>query len=276
VVAGWVWRRMSAMEAELTRTVRFCLSATGKLEADAPAENTFAAWPPMRGLGRFYELHVTCRGEVDQRTGYMVNIKQIDHAAREQALPVIAKAAREQGDDVRLGAVLGEVMGAMGGALEVEVRRVCLGLTPTLWCGMEVGDMGHALISQQYEFSAAHRLHVEDLSDAENRRVFGKCNNPSGHGHNYRLEVTVRSAVDHGRIAEVGKVDEIVNEVVVQRFDHKHLNRDTAEFAGVNPSVEHIAKVIYELLEPAMTKAGLEMEQVRVWETSKTVCTYRG
>ena len=137
--------------------------------------------------------------------------------------------------------------------------------------------MNAVIVRQQFEFSAAHRLHVDALSDQENRDVFGKCNNPSGHGHNYRLEVAVTSPSDAGgQICSADQLDKIVNEAAVERLDHKHLNLDVDEFQDMNPSVENIAKVIHTWLVPALESQGLSLEEVSVWETGKTVCTYRG
>ena len=132
-------------------------------------------------------------------------------------------------------------------------------------------------ISQQFEFAAAHRLHCADLSEAENRRVFGKCNNPHGHGHNYRLEVAVSVPMPaEGQWAGFGLPDleRIVGERVVERFDHTHLNLDTPEFARLNPSVENIARVCHDLLADPIAAAGAALDHVTVWETEKTSCTY--
>jgi len=137
--------------------------------------------------------------------------------------------------------------------------------------------MDRVILRQQYEFAAAHRLHVDELSDEENRAVFGKCNNPSGHGHNYRLEVAVAAPIDaEGRILDVELLDAVVDQTVIERYDHKHLSVDVPEFAGRNSSVEHIAQSIYRLLLDPIAGLGAALEEVRVWETSKTVCVYRG
>ncbi len=135
--------------------------------------------------------------------------------------------------------------------------------------------MDRVQISQQFEFAAAHRLHCAELSDEENRRVFGKCNNPSGHGHNYRLEAAVSVPVN-GSAPGFGFADlaRLVDEQVLQRFDHKHLNLDTDEFAGLNPSVEHIARICHEVLAGPVADAGGRLEYVTVWETEKTACTF--
>jgi 6-pyruvoyltetrahydropterin/6-carboxytetrahydropterin synthase len=266
------------MEAELTRTVRFCLEPDGSLASDRPTSNSFAGWPPMRGLGRYYELHVTCAGPVDPVTGYLVNIKQIDQAVREAVLPRIAEAARRDGG-AAMGRLLQTLLNALHAAMDVpRARRLVFQLTPYHSYAIEDTDMAHLLIAQQYDFSAAHRLHVADLSDRENREVFGKCNNPSGHGHNYCVEVAVRAAVDDtGRALPVEQLDALVDERIIEKFDHKHLNCDLDEFAELNPSVENIAKVIYDTLGPAVrNRLDAELEHVRVWETGKTACLYRG
>ena len=137
---------------------------------------------------------------------------------------------------------------------------------------MQVTAQHQLAISQQFEFSASHRLHVPSISDAENRRVFGKCNNPHGHGHNYRLEVAVAKPLDAP--FSLATLERIVDQSVIQRFDHKHLNLDTTEFASLNPSVENIAKVCFDLLRGPIDAAGGSLQRVKLWETEKTCSTY--
>lgn len=141
--------------------------------------------------------------------------------------------------------------------------------------------MDRVTLRQSYEFSAAHRLHVPSLSDEENRKTFGKCNNPAGHGHNYRVEVAVSCPMDpQGRIMEVAELDDVVHKRVIEKLDHKNLNVDVAEFRELNPSVENIAQVVWNLLAKHIGQAGpadgASLEEISVWETEKTVCTYRG
>ncbi|MEX2213541.1 MAG: 6-carboxytetrahydropterin synthase [Phycisphaeraceae bacterium] len=262
---------------ELTRTVRFCLNADDGI-AGAERSNTFAAWPAMRGLGRYYELQVRCRGEVDPVTGYFINIKAIDSAVRGQVLTDLERIAREQHTtSAPLGHVMRTIMRGLQPALDHTVIEARLQLTPMLSFSIGSTDMDHVLIRQQYEFSAAHRLHVPSLSDQENREIFGKCNNPSGHGHNYRIEVCVRAPIDPaGGTCDVALLDSVVNATAVMKLDHKHLNIDVPEFAAMNPSVEHIAKVIHGWLAPALKDIDVELDEISVWETGKTVCTYRG
>jgi len=275
---------------ELGRTVRFCLNDGLSSREAGPAHNTFSAYPPMRGLGRYYELHVVVRGDADARTGYLMNIKRIDAAVREHAIPVLERAVgdpalrsapfgsepqgRRQGS--ALGGVMRGMLAVLRPALDDAVVALTLALTPYYDLTLRSDDMDSVRISQQYEFSAAHRLHVDALSDAENRAVFGKCNNPAGHGHNYRVKVTVRAPIDDaGRVTPVEKLDALVAAHAIDRLDHKHLNVDVPQFADRNPSVENIARVVWDMLAEPLRAIG-ELEEVGVWETGKTVCTYRG
>ena len=131
-------------------------------------------------------------------------------------------------------------------------------------------------LTQQFEFSAAHRLHSAQMSAQQNHQVFGKCNNPSGHGHNYLLEVAVAGVPDGrtGAVLSLPRFEQTVKERVIDRLDHMHLNTDVAEFHDLNPSVENIACVIWKLLEGHVAPAKLH--RIRVWETAKTCAECTG
>ena len=126
-------------------------------------------------------------------------------------------------------------------------------------------------LSERFEFSAAHRLHSPQLSAQANREVFGKCNNPNGHGHNYELEVVIVGEPDSrtGLIMPVGELQRMVNQRVITLFDHKHLNVDCEEFRNLNPTVENIAQVIFDKLADGLSGA-VRLAAVKVWETPKT------
>jgi len=261
---------------ELTRTVRFTLRGDGVLDTNLPVHNGFAGWPPAAGLGRYYELHVTCAGQPDPQTGYFINIKLIDRAVRENALPLISRFAVE-GRDHQLGELLRQIVNVLDESLNHTTRRVDLQLTPTVSLSMEGHAMDHVSIRQQYEFSAAHRLHVPDLSDDENRTTFGKCNNPAGHGHNYRIEVEVRAPIDEqGRTLDIAALDACVDQQVIEKLDHKNLGVDVPQFQSLNTSVENISRIIYEMLSDPIHQLDAELAHIRVWETGKTSCTYPG
>jgi 6-pyruvoyltetrahydropterin/6-carboxytetrahydropterin synthase len=126
-------------------------------------------------------------------------------------------------------------------------------------------------LGRRYRFSASHRLHSEELSEEENLRVYGKCNNPYGHGHNYVVEVRVSGSVDPatGMIANLGDLDGFVEKEVIEPFDHKLLNEEVAHV----PTTENLCKEIYERLKN-FPKAKLE--SVRVEETSNNTFEYAG
>ena len=122
-------------------------------------------------------------------------------------------------------------------------------------------------ITRKIEFAASHRYHNPALSDAENRRIFGKCNNPHGHGHNYVLEVTVAGEPDArtGMIIDLQELKELLQSEILERMDHRFLNYEVAELKGRIPTTETVAMTIWELLEPKIQRARLH--RVRLYET---------
>ena len=104
-------------------------------------------------------------------------------------------------------------------------------------------------LTRRYRFAASHRLHAEALSEEENRRLYGKCNNPYGHGHDYVLEVTVEGTPDvFGQIADRASLDEMVRSQVLSRLDHMNLNQDVREFKTLVPTTENLASLIEKML----------------------------
>jgi 6-pyruvoyltetrahydropterin/6-carboxytetrahydropterin synthase len=130
-------------------------------------------------------------------------------------------------------------------------------------------------LGRRYKFAASHRLHSAQLSEEENCRVYGKCNNPHGHGHNYVVEVAVSGAVDPatGMIVNLADLDGYVEQEVIEVFDHKSFNEDVPAFREVVPTTENVCKEIYERLKH-FPKAKLE--RVRVEETSNNAFEYAG
>jgi 6-pyruvoyltetrahydropterin/6-carboxytetrahydropterin synthase len=131
-----------------------------------------------------------------------------------------------------------------------------------------------AYLHRRYRFSASHRLHSDQMSDAENRATYGKCNNPHGHGHNYVLQVTVSGQVDeNGMVCNLVDLDECVHREVVTRFDLENLNM-REEFAKAVPTTENLCTVIYDILKREFTQAHLE--EVRLEETMMNSFEYKG
>jgi 6-pyruvoyltetrahydropterin/6-carboxytetrahydropterin synthase len=161
---------------------------------------------------------------------------------------------------------------------QAKLTEVRLHFTPTLSssCHASEHPMSPMIrLSQRFEFSASHRLHRPEFSDEKNLKTFGKCSNPHGHGHNYELQVTLAGTPDaSGLLIDVPSFERVVATTVLDRFDHKNLNVEVAEFRDVIPTVENIAKVIYGLLKAKFASEGGKLASVTVWETPKTWCEY--
>jgi 6-pyruvoyltetrahydropterin/6-carboxytetrahydropterin synthase len=123
-------------------------------------------------------------------------------------------------------------------------------------------------LTRRYRFAASHRLHSAKFSEEENQRLYGKCSNPHGHGHNYVLEVTITGPVDPstGMIANLGDLDPFVGREVVEAFDFKNLNEQVAEFRECVPTTENVAREIFRRLSKF---PQARVERVRIEETSK-------
>ena len=124
-------------------------------------------------------------------------------------------------------------------------------------------------------FEAAHRLHNSDKSDEWNRDVFGKCNNPHGHGHNYVIEATVKGEVDpdSGYLIDMKDLKAILNRTVLDHVDHRHLNIEVPWLAGIIPSAENLARVFFERVAPELPD-GVELAAITIHETERNSATY--
>lgn len=131
-------------------------------------------------------------------------------------------------------------------------------------------------LTRKCEFSASHYYHNPALSADENRRLFGKCNNPNGHGHNYTLEVTVKGELDprSGFVMDLKDLKELLNREVMDAFDHRFLNKELPEFAQRMPTTENIAISIWKRLEPRLS--GARLHRVRVYETQDLFADFYG
>ena len=131
-------------------------------------------------------------------------------------------------------------------------------------------------LTRKAEFSASHLYHNPELSPEENKRIFGKCNNPHGHGHNYTLEVTVKGDVDQrsGFVVDLKELKEIMNREVIEAVDHRFLNKEVAEFKDRIPTTENLAITIWGWLKPKLKVAALH--RIRVYETPDLFVDYYG
>ena len=137
-------------------------------------------------------------------------------------------------------------------------------------------------VTRRYEFSASHRLNAPGLTGEENRRLYGKCNNPFGHGHNYVLEVSVRGVVDprSGRAVDPAALDQLVREKVIRPFDHKNLNEQIEAFEDVVPTSENLGLLIHRRLKQGWPEVfpgqWPQLEKVRIAETPRNIFEVNG
>ena len=131
-------------------------------------------------------------------------------------------------------------------------------------------------VCRRATFNAAHRLFRKDWSDEKNNAVFGKCNNPNFHGHNYVLEVWIEGAIDTetGYVIDLKIVKDLIKNEITDRFDHKNLNLDCKEFLNLNPTAENIAVVCWNLLRTELD-AKYELS-IKLWETENNLVEYKG
>lgn len=300
----------------LTRSVRINVdlephqSTPNAIPNKIRSKSGFSGSGTIDGLPSHYEFQILCRGPLDPLTSYVRDIKEIDRSVvqavqpalqRQRTLPAEAREAPTQ----LLAAFAAEINQSLGGT----VTAVRWWVTPYHSYEMSPGppphpaaqsaaqsaagsaaEAGSVVIRQRFDFSASHRLHNPAMTDAQNKARFGKCNNAAGHGHNYVVEPCVRVGLDPAGLASFTHADlqEVCSRTLIDRFDHTHLNVDTAEFsdgppapgvpAGVLPTVENIAKVFFDLLAPAISAraAGASLVSLTVWETDRTSSTYPG
>ncbi len=131
-------------------------------------------------------------------------------------------------------------------------------------------------VTRKAQFSASHRLHNPAWPNEKNQRMFGKCNNPNGHGHNYEIEVTVKGTppADTGMVIDLKKLADIIDEEIVERVDHKHLNIDVDFLSGVIPTAENIAIAFWNILKPKIQEGTLH--SIRLYESANNFVEYRG
>ena len=136
--------------------------------------------------------------------------------------------------------------------------------------------MPEVTVTRRLTFNAAHRVHNPALSDEENKRIFGKCNNPNWHGHNYRLDVSVTGPIDDrtGYVIDLGVLKRIVEEQVIQLIDHRNVNLEVEFMRGINPTAENIVVACWRVLQPAVAPGRLA--RLTLWETDNNYVEYDG
>lgn len=262
----------------LTRKISF---SSGHRYWDAsltPEQNRerFGKWASPYNHGHNYVCQVTTSGLVQPENGMVVNIKFIDDILKDQVIKVYDQ--KSINDEIpefahlspSLENILRDLWQRIEPALPSEVALTNLKLEETPLLYAELDEDKKMTLTRTYEFAASHRLHASGLTHEENLKLFGKCNNPNGHGHNYVLEVTVGGVpgADSGMLVDLVALDSAVNAAVVDRYDHKNLDQDVPELTGQNTTSEIVALTIFQQLDG---KLPATLERVRLWETARNM-----
>lgn len=257
----------------LTREVRFAVNDSPDPQLGAAPTNGYGGFPSLTGFGPYLSLAVTLSGPLDPVSNYLLNIKQIDATLRDRAIPVVAAAVRSGGTTP--AQTIARLYQKLEAWPPLSLEELKLNLSPFLAISARASERPMIRLSQKFEFSATHRLHNPKATEEENRHIFGKCNNPHGHGHNYEVQVTLSGQPGpSGLLIDVPQFERIVAATVIDRFDHKNLNLEVPEFRELIPTVENIAMTAYRLLKPKFEAAQTKLASVTIWETPKTWCEY--
>ena len=280
----------------LSRETRFALVSPAQVDS-GQFKNSWAGWPASDLIAPQLRLQLVVAGTPDARTGYLCNIKVIDDLFRNiilnDLIPIAAKPVTAEAlldlawqRSLTLWPTAVSSPTAFAATPNPEIQSLRLHQSPYLSYARHADQVSQpkvqimsspainsstpqTTLTHQFEFSAAHRLHCDHLSDEENQEMFSKCNNPAGHGHNYVVEVSIsQNASDQAARVGLAKISETVKTLVIDKLDHKHLNVDIEHFATINPTVENISAAIFDWLDGQFESA--QLQAVKVFETPKT------
>ena len=270
------------MECIINRRSQFSASHRYWLPELSEAENIqkFGSCSRFPGHGHNYVLFVSIAGELDEY-GMVQNLSEVKQVLKrevtsqldfsylndawsefQQTLPTTENIAR----------VIWQRL-----APHLSLVNIQLFEHPELWADYQGNGM-EAYLTISTHFSAAHRLANPNLSYEENSEIYGKCARPNGHGHNYHMEVTVKGEIDQrtGMIVDLGALNQVIEDYVVEPFDHTFLNKDIPYFAQVVPTAENIAIHIRHLLQQPIQELGATLHKVKLIESPNNSCEVYG
>jgi 6-pyruvoyltetrahydropterin/6-carboxytetrahydropterin synthase len=266
------------MQCIVNRRAQFSASHRYWLPELSPEENLeqFGACSKFPGHGHNYVLFISLVGELDDY-GMVLNLSDVKQ--------VIKREVTSQLDFSYLNDVWAEfqqtlpttenIARVIWQRLSPHLPLVSVQLFehPELWAEY-MGNGMEAYLTVSTHFSAAHRLAHPDLSLEENTRIYGKCARVNGHGHNYHLEVTVKGEIDPrtGMTVDLGALQKVIDDYVVEPFDHTFLNKDIAFFTQVVPTAENIALYISNVLKSPIQDLGAKLHKVKLIESPNNSC----
>jgi len=266
------------MECIINRRSQFSASHRYWLPDLSEAENLqqFGSCTRFPGHGHNYVLFVSIAGELDDY-GMVQNLSEVKQ--------VLKREVTSQLDFAYLNDVWSEFQQTLPTteniarviwqrlAPHLSLVNIQLFEHPELWADYQGNGM-EAYLTISTHFSAAHRLAHPDLSYEENSEIYGKCARPNGHGHNYHLEVTVKGEIDQrtGMIVDLGALNQVIENYVVEPFDHTFLNKDIPYFTQIVPTAENIAIHIRDLLQQPIQELGAKLYKVKLIESPNNSC----
>ncbi|MEO1799159.1 MAG: 6-carboxytetrahydropterin synthase [Cyanobacteria bacterium J06629_2] len=266
------------MKCIIDRRAQFSASHRYWLPEFDEAENQrlFGACSKVHGHGHNYVLYVSLEGELDQY-GMVENLSVVKQVIKREVTSQLnysylndtwAEFQETLPTTENISRIIWQRL-----APHLPLVNVRLYEHPELWTDYQGNNM-EATLTVKTHFSAAHRLAIPSLSFEENQEIYGKCARPNGHGHNYHLEVTVAGEIDSrtGMLVDLGALQGVIDEYVVEPFDHTFLNKDIEYFADVVPTAENIAVRIADLLRSPIKEIGAELDKIRLIESPNNSC----
>ena len=263
---------------KLTRHVRFSINPF--LPEDETGFNSYVSKPAGEGLSLFFELSAEVTGSIEPSTGFVINVTEIDKNVRQFAVQVFAEGIRQhfrRAEHIGFSIIIELLQSAWDRLADkfgrARLSQLSLKLNPFRKVTIDSEDLKMVFFSEKFEFAATHKLWNEDFSEERNFEVFGKCANPTGHGHNYTVEITIKMPAGENSF-HIGDFERIVDDELIRGLDHKNLNADLDEFSKTIPTIENIAVFAWNRLVGKFDKATLHC--VSIWETDKTYSSYYG
>ena len=263
---------------QLVRQVRFSINPF--LSEDSRGYNSYASRPAGEGLSIFLELSVEVTGPVETATGFVVNVSKIDSHVRKFAVPIFAERIKKNFQEAKHTGLseIAELLRLAWDRLTdkfgtAQLSGLSLKLNPFRKIAVNSKDLNMVYFSEKFEFAAMHKLWNEDFTEKHNIEVFGKCANPTGHGHNYIVEVMLQMPPNRNDFS-IGDFEKIVADEFIKLVDHKNLNADIDQFRKTNPTVENIVSLAWNQLIGKFDK--VKLHRITVWETDRTYCSYEG
>lgn len=278
---------MDSIKLILTREATFSSGHRFWLDDLTQEENEslFGKFASRFNHGHNYRLQASVTGEMSPHTGMVVNLKALDGLLQTEIVNRFhLKSLNDEVPELKskvptlenllaftkaqLADQKGEVNlnGDSGQTAPIVLTQIRIYEMPDLWADW---TEKMTTITRSYEFAAAHRLHISQFSEAENQGLFGKCNNPNGHGHNYVLEVSLTGDLNPqtGMMVNLFEMDQIIETEVIDQLDHKNLDLDVAGLSGLPSTTENLTLFIDRVL---VSKFGKSLKRVKLFETARS------